>query len=173
MAAFSGAALMAKTGREPYDVTAASDLVAVPDEADAETAGPPKLLLLIASHVSSADRLCALGDALRASSVAQTRPPDGLLVSWSAEPAWRDGARALVEECREQSRAGAEGCSFEAAECVERHSQFEHFAALAHLAAHRYGGRARDTWAFFADDDDVAHPVRRPFLCSSGNASLL
>jgi len=145
MAAFGAARCQATVGRELEDDDEA--VTVVPGDAE-EAPAPATLVLLMASHIASADRLCALGDALRAASAAQTAAPDGILLSWSAEEAWRESARRLVKE---------HDC--DAVECAGRRSQFEHLAALGALVAHRWG-KARSVWCFFGDDDDLAHPSR-------------
>ncbi|KAH8052439.1 hypothetical protein JL720_14917 [Aureococcus anophagefferens] len=134
-----GAARCQATGRELEDDDEA--VTVVPGDAE-EAPAPTTLVLLMASHIASADRLCALGDALRAASAAQTAAPDGILLSWSAEEAWREHARRLVKEC-----------DCDAVECAGRRSQFEHLAALGALVAHRWG-KKRSVWCFFGDDDD-------------------
>ncbi|KAH8068739.1 hypothetical protein JL721_6303 [Aureococcus anophagefferens] len=125
MAAFGAARCQATVGRELEDDDEA--VTVVPGDAE-EAPAPTTLVLLMASHIASADRLCALGDALRAASAAQTAAPDGILLSWSAEEAWRESARQLVKEC-----------DCDAVECSGRRSQFEHLAALGALVAHRWG----------------------------------
>ncbi|KAK7254067.1 hypothetical protein SO694_00008173 [Aureococcus anophagefferens] len=145
MAAFGAARCQATVGRELEDDDEA--VTVVPGDAE-EAPAPTTLVLLMASHIASADRLCALGDALRAASAAQTAAPDGILLSWSAEEAWRESARRLVKEC---------DCG--AVECAGRRSQFEHLAALGALVAHRWG-KKRSVWCFFGDDDDLARPSR-------------
>ncbi|KAH8097697.1 hypothetical protein JL720_598 [Aureococcus anophagefferens] len=87
MAAFGAARCQATVGRELEDDDEA--VTVVPGDAE-EAPAPTTLVLLMASHIASADRLCALGDALRAASAAQTAAPDGILLSWSAEEAWRE-----------------------------------------------------------------------------------
>ncbi|KAH8087782.1 hypothetical protein JL720_7105 [Aureococcus anophagefferens] len=144
MAAFGAARCQATVGRELEDDDEA--VTVVPGDAE-EAPAPTTLVLLMASHIASADRLCALGDALRAASAAQTAAPDGILLSWSAEEAWRESARQLVKECDR-----------DAVECAGRRSQFEHLAALGALVAHRWGKKR--SVCFFGDDDDLAHPPR-------------
>ena len=128
----------------------------------------PKLLLFIASHISSASRLAKVQRCLR--SVVEQRGPgvSDVLISWSASSSTlRELARAQVFEnellllCEPPLSFGVR--AFERSSPL---SQFEHFASLLPEARRVTGGddgvagSEAEAWVMFTDDDDLLHPER-------------
>ena len=124
--------------------------------AGAPRAAPPRLRALIASHVDSDARLRRFARMV-ASLRAQRPPPSGGgLVAVSASTG--DLLRRALDVVAEEGPAW-----LEAAPSRTPRTQFQHYAALAALAAARdaaAGAPAGDSWCLLADDDDVWHPRR-------------
>ena len=109
----------------------------------------PSLALLIASHIKDRGRLQRLQNCLRSAAEQRGGALTATFLSWSAE---EDVRPAVCELLRRQTAAGLH--TFEQQGALR---QFEHYARLTDLAVERLG---TDSWAIFADDDDLMHPDR-------------
>lgn len=111
--------------------------------------------VLLASHVSSKQRLAFLRQAL-ASIEAQVQPPECLVLSWYAD-------EPLAAEVQSMLRSIVLPFRFKCLQQRRRHSQYGHLREA--LAAFELempcdDAGAAATWLLFSDDDDLWHPHR-------------
>jgi len=110
-----------------------------------------RLLCLLASHISSAERLERFSETLASVALQAPYGPPELVISWSAtSPELRDEAKALL--------ATVNFAKVRILEQKEQLSQFQHIRTCLFEATAKspQGG----FWVFFSDDDDLWHPAR-------------
>jgi hypothetical protein len=125
----------------------------------------PQLLLFVACHCSSTERLRKLQRTVRSVLAQRAGSLTRVLVSWSAA---NEPLRAAVRLALQLLAADSAGLLL-AFERPSSPSQFEHLASLLPEARRLVGGADGSTdahghpieaWVMFTDDDDLLHPSR-------------
>ena len=114
------------------------------------------IYVLLASHVSSPERLAHLRSALD-SIGAQSDAPDAMVLSWYADDTLASQVEALLSSSRVKN-----SLRFRAVRQTRRLSQYQHLREALNALERELPPRDAPTspWLLFCDDDDLWHPER-------------